>query len=124
MKFVLLPFLLGAAILLAPQTTFARENFESAESVRETIADLLDELDDFKDTAEFRRCIYGCGQENPGWTWRNKLRRLQRWTARHKNIPLRYMDAIGELWQLGRVYARGNIRKAVELRHRIESTLK
>ena len=40
-----------------------------------------------------------------------------------ENVPTRLKDAIGELWQMGRTYARGNARKAAELRQRIETVL-
>ena len=44
-------------------------------------------------------------------------------SMRRKDVPTYLKDAIGELWQMGRSYARGNIRKAAELRQRVEAVL-
>ena len=96
---------------------------DATATVREAISDLLDGFDDFKDSDVFRQCIYGCGSKNPGSEWRNRLTTLQRQAMRRKDVPTYLKDAIGELWQMGRSYARGNIRKAAELRQRVEAVL-
>ena len=96
---------------------------DATEAVREAINDLLDDFDGFKDSEIFRRCVYGCGSENPGSEWRDRIKTLQRQAMRREDIPTRLKDAIGELWQMGRTYARGNARKAAELRRRIEAVL-
>lgn len=88
-----------------------------------TISDLLDDFDGFKDSEIFRRCVYGCGSENPGSEWRGKIKTLQRQDMRREDVSTRLKDAIGELWQMGRTYARGNGRKAQEVRQRIEVVL-
>ena len=95
----------------------------ATETVREAINDLLDDFDDFKDSEIFRRCVYGCGSENPGKEWRGRLKTLQRQAMPREDIPTRLKDSIGELWQMGRTYARGNARKAAELRQRIKVVL-
>ena len=69
------------------------------------------------------RNVYGCGSENPGNEWRARIKVLQRQAMRREDIPTRLKDSIGELWQMGRTYARGNARKAAELRRRIETVL-
>ena len=96
---------------------------DATEAVREAISDLLDDFDGFKDSEIFRRCVYGCGSENPGKEWRGRIKTLQRQAMPRENVPTRLKDAIGELWQMGRTYARGNARKAAELRQRIETVL-
>ena len=50
--------------------------------------------------------------------WRDRIKTLQRQAMRREDVPTRLKDAIGELWQMGRTYARGNARKAAELRRR------
>ena len=95
----------------------------ATETVREAINDLLDDFDGFKDSEIFRQCVYGCGSENPGKEWRGRLKTLQRQAMPREDVPTRLKDAIGELWQMGRTYARGNARKAAELRQRIKVVL-
>ena len=101
----------------------AQSASDATEAVREAISDLLDDFDGFKDSEIFRRCVYGCGSENPGKEWRGRIKVLQRQAMRRKEGPTRLKDSIGELWQMGRTYARGNARKAAELRRRIETVL-
>lgn len=102
----------------------AQSASDATETVREAISGLLDDFDDFKDSEIFRQCVYGCGSENPGNEWRARIKVLQRQAMRREDIPTRLKDSIGELWQMGRTYARGNARKAAELRQRIEANLK
>ena len=101
----------------------AQSASDATETVREAISGLLDDFDDFKDSEIFRQCVYGCGSENPGNEWRASIKVLQRQAMRREDIPTRLKDSIGELWQMGRTYARGNARKAAELRQRIETVL-
>ena len=86
----------------------------ATETVREAINDLLDDFDDFKDSEIFRQCVYGCGSENPGKEWRGRIKTLQRQAMPREDVPTRLKDAIGELWQMGRTYARGNTRKTAD----------
>ena len=115
---------LAIVLLLALSPIRAQSASDATETVREAISDLLDDFDDFKDSEIFRRCVYGCGSENPGKEWRGRLKTLQRQAMPREDIPTRLKDSIGELWQMGRTYARGNARKAAELRQRIEANLK
>ena len=115
---------LALVLLLALSPIRAQCASNATETVREAISDLLDDFDDFKDSEIFRQCVYGCGSENPGNEWRDRIKTLQRQAMRRKEVPTRLKDAIGELWQMGRTYARGNARKAAELRQRIEANLK
>ena len=101
----------------------AQSASDATETVREAISGLLDDFDDFKDSEIFRQCVYGCGSQNPGNEWRARIKVLQRQAMRREDIPTRLKDSIGELWQMGRTYARGNARKAAELRQRIETVL-
>ena len=114
---------LALVLLLALSPIRAQCASNATETVREAINDLLDDFDDFKDSEIFRQCVYGCGSENPGNEWRARIKVLQRQAMRREDIPTRLKDAIGELWQMGRTYARGNARKAAELRRRIETVL-
>ncbi len=110
-------------LLLALSPIRAQSASDATEAVREAISDLLDNFDGFKDSEIFRRCVYGCGSENPGNEWRGRIKTLQRQAMPREDVPTRLKDAIGELWQMGRTYARGNARKAAELRRRIEAVL-
>ena len=114
---------LALVLLLALSPIRAQGASNATETVREAINDLLDDFDDFKDSEIFRQCVYGCGSENPGNEWRDRIKTLQRQAMRRKEVPTRLKDAIGELWQMGRTYARGNARKAAELRQRIKVVL-
>ena len=111
---------LALVLLLALSPIRAQCASNATETVREAINDLLDDFDGFKDSEIFRQCVYGCGSENPGNEWRDRIKTLQRQAMRRKEVPTRLKDAIGELWQMGRTYARGNARKAAELRQRIK----
>ena len=115
---------LALVLLLALSPIRAQCASNATETVREAINDLLDDFDDFKDSEIFRQCVYGCGSENPGKEWRGRIKTLQRQAMPREDVPTRLKDAIGELWQMGRTYARGNARKAAELRQRIEANLK
>ena len=117
------PVLCLAIAFLALSPIRAQCASDATETVREAISDLLDDFDDFKDSEIFRQCVYGCGSENPGKEWRDRLKTLQRQAMPREDVPTRLKDAIGELWQMGRTYARGNARKAAELRQRIETVL-
>lgn len=114
---------LVACVVFSSLTARAQSASNATETVREAISDLLDDFDDFKDSDVFRRCVYGCGSENPGKEWRGRIKTLQRQAMSREDVPTRLKDAIGELWQMGRTYARGNARKAAELRQRIEAVL-
>lgn len=117
------PVLCLAIAFLVLSPTRAQSASDATETVREAISDLLDDFDGFKDSEIFRQCVYGCGSENPGKEWRGRLKTLQRQAMPREDIPTRLKDSIGELWQMGRTYARGNARKAAELRQRIETVL-
>lgn len=114
---------LAIVLLLALSPLRAQSASDATETVREAISDLIDDFDGFKDSEIFRRCVYGCGSENPGSQWRDRIKTLQRQAMPREDIPTRLKDAIGELWQMGRTYARGNTRKAAELRQRIKAVL-
>lgn len=114
---------LAIVLLVALSPIRAQSASDATEAVREAISDLLDDFDGFKDSEIFRQCVYGCGSENPGNEWRDRIKTLQRQAMRREDVPTRLKDAIGELWQMGRTYARGNARKAAELLRRIEAVL-
>ena len=117
------PVLCLAIAFLTLSPIRAQSASDATETVREAISDLLDDFDGFKDSEIFRRCVYGCGSENPGSEWRDRIKTLQRQAMRREDVPTQLKDAIGELWQMGRTYARGNARKAAELRQRVEAVL-
>lgn len=114
---------LAIVLLLALSPLRAQSASDATETVREAISDLIDDFDGFKDSEIFRRCVYGGGSENPGSEWRDRIKTLQRQAMPREDIPTRLKDAIGELWQMGRTYARGNARKAAGMRQRIEAVL-
>lgn len=91
---------LALVLLLALSPIRAQCASNATETVREAINDLLDDFDDFKDSEIFRQCVYGCGSENPGNEWRDRIKTLQRQAMRRKEVPTRLKDAIGELWQM------------------------
>ena len=121
------PVLCLAIAFLALSPIRAQCASNATETVREAINDLLDDFDDFKDSEIFRRrgessdisVLYG----RPGKKCRGSLKTLQRQAMPREDIPTRLKDSIGELWQMGRTYARGNARKAAELRQRIKVVL-
>lgn len=117
------PVLCLAIAFLALSPIRAQSASDATETVREAISDLLDDFDDFKDSEIFRQCVYGCGSENLGSEWRGRIKTLQRQAMPREDVPTKLKDAIGELWQMGRTYARGNARKAAELRRRIKAVL-
>ena len=123
MKRNLATLCLVACVAFSSPAARAQSASDATEAVREAISDLLDDFYGFKDSEIFRRCVYGCGSENPGNEWRDRIKTLQRQAMRRKEVPTRLKDAIGELWQMGRTYARGNARKAAELRQRIKVVL-
>lgn len=114
---------LAIVLLLALSPLRAQSASDATETVREAVSDLIDHFDGFKDSEIFRRCVYGCGSENPGSQWRDRIKTLQRQAMPREDIPTRLKDAISELWQMGRTHARGNTRKAAELRQRIKAVL-
>lgn len=69
---------LALVLLLALSPIRAQCASNATETVREAINDLLDDFDDFKDSEIFRQCVYGCGSENPGNEWRDRIKTLQR----------------------------------------------
>ena len=105
---------LAIVLLVALSPIRAQDPSDATEAVREAINDLLDDFDGFKDSEIFRRCVYGCGSENPGSEWRDRIKTLQRQAMRREDVPTQLKDAIGELWQMGRTYARGNTRKTAD----------
>ena len=105
---------LAIVLLVALSPIRAQGPSDATEAVREAINDLLDDFDGFKDSEIFRLCVYGCGSENPGSEWRDRIKTLQRQAMRREDVPTRLKHAIGELWQMGRTYARGNTRKTAD----------
>ena len=86
---------LALVLLLALSPIRAQCASNATETVREAINDLLDDFDDFKDSEIFRQCVYGCGSENPGKEWRDRLKTLQRQAMPREDVPTRLKDAIG-----------------------------
>lgn len=91
--------------------------------VRAQVKELLAELDTFKDSGEFKQCMYGCGKGNPAVAWNAKRKALQDQMNPELNIPLLLKAAPGELWALGKAYAKGKADEARELRADIEKAL-
>lgn len=69
--FVLCLIVCGASV---SPTAYASDAAEATEAAKDAINELLDDFDGFKDSEIFRRCVYGCGSENPGSEWRDKIR--------------------------------------------------
>lgn len=106
----------------APATTAATPPLTTAE-VRAQVADLLQELDVFRNTSEFKECIYGCGKGNPGTAWDAKRKALQERMTPQLDVPVALKAAPGELWALGMAYAKGKTDEAREIRAGIEKAL-
>lgn len=95
----------------------------TTEEVRAEVAGLLAELDGFRNTGEFRQCVYGCGQSNPGAVWDAKRRALQELMTPELDVPVALKAAPGELWALGMAYAKGRTDEARQVRADIEKAL-
>ena len=66
MKRNLATLCLVACVAFSSPAARAQSASDATEAVREAISDLLNDFDGFKDSEIFRRCVYGCGSENPG----------------------------------------------------------
>ena len=75
MKRNLATLCLVACVAFSSPAARAQSASDATEAVREAISDLLDDFDGFKDSEIFRRCVYGCGSENPGNEWRDRSKR-------------------------------------------------
>ena len=106
----------------APATAAATSPLTTAE-VRAQVADLLRELDVFRNTSEFKECIYGCGKGNPGTAWDAKRKALQERMTPQLDVPVALKAAPGDLWALGMAYAKGKDEEAREIRAGIEKAL-
>lgn len=95
----------------------------TADELRAQVASLLAELDAFKDSSEFRQCVYGCQQGSMGKEWNRKREALQERVTPETNAPILLKAAPGELWALGMAYAKGKAEEARELRADIEKAL-
>lgn len=95
----------------------------TADEVRAQVRELLAELDGFKDSGEFRQCVYGCGKRSPGNAWNAKRKALQDKMTPQLDVPLLLKAAPGELWSLGMAYAKGKNEEAREIRADIEKAL-
>lgn len=95
----------------------------TADEVRAQVRQLLDEFDTFKDSAEFKQCVYGCGKSNPGKMWNVKRKALQDQMSPQLDVPVVLKAAPGELHALGMAYAKGRAQEAKELRGGIEKAL-
>lgn len=95
----------------------------TAEEVRGQVRELLNELDSFKDSSIFAECMYGCGERNPGLVWNAKRKALQEQMTPQLDVPLLLKAAPGDLWMLGKAYARGKDEEAREVRAGIEKAL-
>lgn len=106
----------------APSVAPATAPLTTAE-VRAQVAHLLHELDGFRNTGEFKECIYGCGKGNPGTAWDAKRKALQERMTPQLDVPVALKAAPGDLWALGMAYAKGKADEARTLRADIERAL-
>lgn len=95
----------------------------TTEEVRARVESLLAELDVFKDSSEFRQCVYGCQQGSMGREWNRKREALQERMTPELDVPVAVKAAPGELWALGMAYAKGKADEARRLRADIEKAL-
>ena len=91
--------------------------------VRAQVAGLLAELDTFRNTGEFKQCVYGCGKGNPGAAWDAKRKALQERMTPQLDVPVALKAAPGDLWALGMAYAKGKAEESGTLRADIEKAL-
>lgn len=87
MKRNLATLCLVACVAFSSPAARAQSASDATEAVREAISDLLNDFDGFKDSEIFRRCVYGCGSENPGNEWRDSIKTLQRQAMRREDVP-------------------------------------
>lgn len=106
----------------APSAAPATAPLTTAE-VRAQVADLLHEMDGFRNTSEFRQCVYGCGKGNPGTAWDAKRKALQERMTPQLDVPVALKAAPGDLWALGMAYAKDKAEEARTLRADIEKAL-
>lgn len=95
----------------------------TADELRAQVGALLAELDTFKNSSEFRQCVYGCQQGSMGKEWNRKREALQKRVTPETDAPVLLKAAPGELWALGMAYAKGKVEEARELRAGIEKAL-
>ena len=95
----------------------------TTEKLKAAAQELLDEFDGFKDSAVFARCTYGCGSENPAAAWDAKRRAINKQLTPQLDVPPRLKLAFGDMWQMGKDYAKGRKADANELRKEIEAAL-
>lgn len=113
----------ATAAATSPLTTVEATSPLTTAEVRAQVADLLRELDVFRNTSEFKECIYGCGKGNPGTVWDVKRKALQERMTPQLDVPVALKAAPGELWSLGMAYAKGKNEEAREIRAGIEKAL-
>lgn len=114
--------LMLAAGLTLPQTSFCAD---VNEEIRGETAKLLEQLDGFRDSAIFKKCVYGCGAENPGRAWNEARKTFQEYVEKNgasASIYLRMAPA--NLFQLGKAYATNNEADIRLFRGDIENALK
>lgn len=95
----------------------------TTKTVKSAVRELLDEFDSFKDTAAFKQCVYGCGSENPAAVWNAKRDALNKQMTPQLDVSPRLKLAFGDMWQMGKDYAKGKKSSANELRNEIEAAL-
>ncbi len=95
----------------------------TADELRAQVAALLTELDIFRNSSEFRQCVYGCQQGSMGKEWNRKREALQKRVTPETDAPALLKAAPGELWALGMAYAKGKDEEAREIRADIEKAL-
>lgn len=92
--------------------------------LRSQIKALLAELDSFRKSAIFKQCLYGCGEDNPGYVWNNKCKALREILTPQTPLPLTLKAAVGELYMLGKAYHESNAQDIKYFRQEIEKALK
>ena len=119
---------IAACCLFALWTTeFTSQSEEqplTTETLRVAARELLDEFDGFKDTLTFRECTYGCGSRNPAAAWNARRDALNKQMTPQLDVPPRLKLAFGDMWQMGKDYAKGRVTEANELRSEIEAALR
>lgn len=96
---------------------------EKTRQLRTQVQELFAELNSFKNTDIFKKCIYGCNQENPGQAWNQKRQALQDKMTPEVKAPVMLKAVPANLWSLGMAYAKGKTSDIQWFRSQVEEGL-
>lgn len=89
---------------ILPQSANAGEMTEK--QLHKEVSQLLKELDGFRNSPVFAKCMFGCGPENPGRAWNEKRKALDEKITPQTPGSLMLKAAPGNLFFLAKAYAK------------------